>query len=78
MNVDLKGPQRRSTALPMDPKDKLLLKYPEACGLLSVGETKLREQVAAGLIHPVKIGLRGIRFPIEEILRWKAECAVVA
>jgi len=59
----------------LDPKMKLLLKYPEACALLGIGETKLREEVKARRIHTVKVGLRGVRFPIEEIYRWKAERA---
>jgi excisionase family DNA binding protein len=59
----------------LDPKQKLLLKYPEACALLGIGETKLREEVSAGRIRTVKVGIRGVRFPIEEIYRWKAERA---
>jgi excisionase family DNA binding protein len=59
----------------LDPKLKLLLKYPEACALLGIGGTKLREEVKAKRIHTVPIGLRGVRFPIEEIYRWKAERA---
>lgn len=57
----------------LDPKNKLLLTYPEACALLSLGETKLREEVHAGRIHTVPIGPRGVRFPIEEVYRWRAE-----
>ena len=59
----------------LDPKLKLLLKYPEACALLGIGETKLREELKAKRIRKVKVGLRGVRFPIEEIYRWKAERA---
>jgi excisionase family DNA binding protein len=59
----------------LDPKQKLLLKYPEACALLGIGETKLREEVKAKRIRTVPIGIRGVRFPIEEIYRWKAERA---
>ncbi|MBP1626444.1 MAG: Helix-turn-helix domain [Holophagaceae bacterium] len=57
----------------IDLKQKLLLKYPEACALLGIGETKLREEVKAGRIRPVKIGLRGVRIPISEIYRWLAD-----
>lgn len=59
----------------LDPKEKLLLKYPEACALLGIGETKLREEVEAERIKTVPIGIRGVRFPIEEIYRWKADRA---
>lgn len=59
----------------LDPKDKLLLKYPEACDLLGIGETKLREEVHARRIHTVPIGRRGVRFPIEEVYRWRDERA---
>jgi excisionase family DNA binding protein len=57
----------------MDPKDKLLLKIPEACGLLGIGETKLREEIKAKRIRKVKVGLRGVRIPIEEVYRWLKE-----
>lgn len=57
----------------LDPKLKLLLKYPEACALLGIGETKLRKEVRDKRINTVPIGIRGIRFSIEEIYRWRAE-----
>lgn len=57
----------------IDPKQKLLLRYPEACALLSIGETKLREEVRAHRINTVSIGIRGVRFTIEEVYRWRAE-----
>jgi len=56
----------------LDPKEKLLLKYPEACALLSIGETELRKEVKEKRIFTVPVGTRGVRFPIEEIYRWRA------
>lgn len=57
----------------LDPKQKLLLKYPEACALLGIGETKLRKEVRDERISTVPVGIRGVRFAIEEIYRWRAE-----
>jgi len=57
----------------LDPKEKLLLKYPEACALLGIGETLLREEVDDKRIATVTVGIRGVRFPIEELYRWRAE-----
>lgn len=57
----------------LDPKLKLLLKYPEACALLGIGETKLRKEVHDKRIYTIPVGIRGVRFPIEEIYRWRAE-----
>lgn len=57
----------------LDPKLKLLLKYPETAALLGIGVTKLREEVKAERIYTVPVGIRGVRFAIEEVYRWKAE-----
>lgn len=57
----------------IDPKDKLLLTYKEACALLSIGRTTLRQEVIDKRIFTTPFGLRGVRFPIEEIYRWRAE-----
>lgn len=56
-----------------DPDAKLLLKYPEAAYLMGIGETLLREEVKGERIFPVRFGMRVVRFPIEEIYRWKDE-----
>lgn len=53
-------------ASPLAPVIPLLLKYPEACKLSGIRETKLREYVNSGELELVKIGSAS-RIPRESL-----------
>jgi excisionase family DNA binding protein len=55
-----------------DPQTARLLSIREACDRLSIGRTKLYEEINAGRVRPVYIG-RGMRIAQHEIARYIAE-----
>ncbi len=53
---------------------RLYLTRKEFCFLAHIGITKLREEVLAGRIKTIPIGLRGVRIHRDELLNWPRRC----
>jgi len=52
----------------------LYLTRKEFCFLARIGITKLREEVLAGRIKTIPIGLRGVRIHRDELINWPRRC----
>lgn len=53
---------------------QLLLTIKEYCHLMNIGQTKFRQEVRAGRIKTIPIGLRGIRIHRDELVNWPRRC----
>jgi len=56
--------------------EKALLTIKEFCYQCNIGYTKYREEVVAGRIETISIGLRGIRIHRDEISNWPMRCSM--
>jgi excisionase family DNA binding protein len=60
-------------AVPRRPGQVLLLKIPEAAGMLRIGLTKFYELMRDGEITPISVGPHATRIPVSEVERFIAE-----
>lgn len=58
----------------MGNNDQLLMTIKDFCHLMNIGQTKCREEVRAGRIQTIPIGLRGIRIHRDELVNWPRRC----
>lgn len=55
-------------------QQKLLITIKEFCFACDISYSKYREEVLAGRITPIPIGLRGVRLHREEVAKWVERC----
>lgn len=46
---------------------KVLLTIPDFCAATAMSRTRFYEEVNAGRIKPIKVGLRSVRVPVEQV-----------